>query len=111
MEPSRKSARISALPAPEPDELPDSDDETASSIRAPPKGTIRIRQLPRPASPPAATVDEDYDPSYRAPRPKRNAEEGGKGVFLFEEGYEGFTPNLSPEEMMRGGMFGGTAFM
>jgi len=32
---------------------------------------------------------------------------GGGGWWKFEDGYEGFTPNLSPEEMMRFGSFGG----
>lgn len=45
--------------------------------------------------------------SIKAPLPGRD--EASKAL-LFEEGYEHFKPNLTPKEMIRGGMQGGTAF-
>jgi hypothetical protein len=41
-----------------------------------------------------------------APEPTRDA----NAVFHFGEGYESFTPNKSPEEMLREGVFGGSYF-
>lgn len=65
----------------------------------------QLRIMPAPAPPPTAV------PNYTADRPTWEVEDGQeRGYWRFEDGYEGFTPNLSPEEMMRWGSFGGTYF-
>ena len=50
--------------------------------------------------------DEDrHDPERRRPLPTRD-EDGN----LFFEDEPSFTPNMTPEEILRAGSFGGTAF-
>jgi len=66
---------------------------------------VSLKHLAMPEFP--DIVDEDYDPDYVAPAPKRDAK---SGMLRFENGYEHFTPNLTPEEMMRTGSFGGQFF-
>ncbi|KAL7413662.1 hypothetical protein BDY24DRAFT_415243 [Mrakia frigida] len=62
----------------------------------------KLRKLPAPPPPPLEV------PTLTAERPTWVLEEGQeRGYWKFEEGYEGFTPNLSPEELMRFGSFGG----
>lgn len=98
--PERKSARLRAQPAPA-DRIVD-DDDTATTAPGP-----LIRKL-EPAALPEPDDLDDYDPHYRAPLPSRDAD--GKRCWRFEEGYEAFTPNLSPQEIFRKGVFGGSFF-
>jgi hypothetical protein len=54
-------------------------------------------------------VDEEdgFDPDYRAPPPEREV----SGTLVFEENFrESFRPNMTPEEVLRAGSFGGTFF-
>lgn len=51
-------------------------------------------------------MPDEYDPGYVQPQPKRDP--GERGVFRFEPGFEGFTPNVAPWEVLREGSFGGT---
>lgn len=51
--------------------------------------------------------EEDVARIYaRAPLPGRDS----KGNIIFENNNRHFQPNVTPEEMLRGGIFGGTAF-
>lgn len=59
----------------------------------------KIRQL----SPPPPPVDFVDEASYGHPLPTME-----DGYYHFEDGYEGFTPNLSPREILESGSFGGT---
>ncbi|PRP83860.1 hypothetical protein PROFUN_08891 [Planoprotostelium fungivorum] len=98
----RKSARIAKQPAPDyKDTVKAAEVELAKADRG--RG-VTLKHLPIPELP--DVVDEDYDPDYRAPAPSRE----DTGILQFEKGYEHFTPNLTPEEMMRNGSFGGTFF-
>lgn len=70
----------------------------------------RIKQLPAPIFPEADEDEElNYDPDFRAPHPTRDQGNSGYGRLRFEDTPH-FTPNLTPEEMMRMGSFGGTYF-
>ncbi|SPO34720.1 uncharacterized protein PSFLO_00191 [Pseudozyma flocculosa] len=71
----------------------------------------RLRNPPLPTPPPSIDEEDGISP-VRAPLPAREEVEPGKGrgALLFEEGYSHFRPNVTPEEMLRGGVFGGTAF-
>ncbi|KAE8232411.1 hypothetical protein CF326_g2558 [Tilletia indica] len=52
-----------------------------------------------------------YEEYERQPLPTLGpAGASGKGRIIFEDRWKAFTPNLTPQEMMEGGMFGGTAF-
>lgn len=54
-----------------------------------------------------APGEEDY--SVVQPLPRR--EEGGKGRLVFAGAFEGvFVPNLTPEDVLRGGAFGGNYY-
>ncbi|CED83526.1 hypothetical protein [Phaffia rhodozyma] len=107
--PIRQSARISALDAPIYSDhlsIAASMDDKQGSIRrvysdSPPAVRKAIRQLPRAPSP---YVEDDVDYSIVAPQPARDDD----GTFRFEAGYEGFTPNMAPWEMLREGSFGGS---
>lgn len=92
---ARKSARIRDQPAAPVDHnvIEQDDDPSSSSLR--PRGPL-IRKLEAPMLPEPSDL-EDFDPDYRAPLPTRNEH----GALVFEEGYEHFTPNLSPKEVFQ----------
>ena len=95
---SRKSARIANIPAAQVDDslLSDGDESKPSPLK--------IRRLAR-VSIPNAPEAEVFDPTHFEPLPTRSAD----GTLHFKSAPH-FTPNLTPEEMMRRGSFGGTAF-
>lgn len=86
----------------------DDDDEEAEtqSQRVPP--TLKLQRLQNPRPPSASSGEEmEGEREYaRAPLPTRDA----NGNILFENAQRHFMPNLTPEEMLKGGVFGGTAF-
>lgn len=120
--PTRSSARTASIPAkPISSPPPDSDlqDKDAASFKRP-RGTARkvpkqsIPNHPPPPQPkrslPSSEVERirrgwsSWTPS--APSPSR---EDPSGTFHFES-HPDFTPNKSPEEMLRQGCFGGSYF-
>lgn len=115
-EPSRKSARVAAAASivfgtAASDDSDDANDAGERPSVSRPIGTVPgPRQLPAPAAPPPYEDAEGYNPLPIAPRPTREdaVSAGGFGAWVFEDGYEGFRPNLSPEEVLRMGSFGGT---
>lgn len=98
VEGARKSARIRDQPAPPTDSsIIDQDDEDRTSAPARRRGPLIRKLEPVPLPEPADL--EDYDPDYRAPPPVRDEQ----NTIRFEEGYEHFTPNLTPKEIFRVG--------
>lgn len=113
-EPTRRSTRlVENASKEEHTQLPDNWDESSVSNAALRRrhndAALRIRQLPAPDFPEPKEEDLDFDPSFRAPLPTRDSAEdnSGYGKLRFADAPH-FTPNLTPEEMMRLGSFGGT---
>ncbi|KAK0552343.1 hypothetical protein OC846_002944 [Tilletia horrida] len=110
---SRVSARLQgAQPSHSYTELSDSEDSSRDDDLA----RNRFSKLAK-VQGPRMDENEDiegrgaYEEYERKPRPRLyGSGVGGKGRIIFEDRWKIFTPNLTPEEMMRGGMFGGTAF-
>ncbi len=107
-EPRRKSSRLSAaLPPPSSDPIdflstPDEPSPSASTSGS----RVELRRIPNPRIPESQHEESEmWDPDFRAPLPERS--EDGTLVFASEPH---FTPNMTPEEMIRSGSFGGTAF-
>jgi hypothetical protein len=107
---TRKSARISngGLRSSLKEEDDDDDDRSMqmeNTLNS--RNMSTLRRIKNPV--PMISVDyeeaeeEEYD---RAPLPNRDVH----GNILFENKNRHFMPNLTPEEMLRGGIFGGTAF-
>ncbi len=71
-----------------------------------------LQKLSNPAAPPLPSSggDEVYDEVM--PLPSREFITGGKGrgALVFEKKFSSFRPNVTPDEMLREGAFGGTAF-
>ncbi|KAL9935933.1 hypothetical protein V8E36_005510 [Tilletia maclaganii] len=101
-------------------ELSDSDDSGADDENAsrPGGGGLwngrgGLAKVEGPRLDPSEDVDgtgpfEEYE---RQPLPRlEGSGTNGSSRIIFEDRWNVFTPNLTPEEMMRGGMFGGTAF-
>ncbi|WWC72394.1 uncharacterized protein I206_106356 [Kwoniella pini CBS 10737] len=104
-EPTRRSGRIAAKEV-EYKPLVDDDDLTPPPTLKPqpliPKGKP-ISLAPGPSY----SDEEDEETFKSAPRPTR----GDDGRLIFEGRWKGvFTPNLTPEEMFKGGAFGGGFF-
>ncbi|WWC65432.1 uncharacterized protein I303_108050 [Kwoniella dejecticola CBS 10117] len=109
VEPTRRSGRIAAKEV-EYKPLVDDDDLT-------PPPPLKSLIPPQPYIPKGKTItlapgpsysDEDGEEIFKpAPRPTR----GEDGRLVFEGRWKGvFTPNLTPEEMFKGGAFGGGFF-
>ncbi|EJC99539.1 uncharacterized protein FOMMEDRAFT_160606 [Fomitiporia mediterranea MF3/22] len=111
--PRRKSARLSASG-------PGSDAATSPSMssdpidflghqsrRSPRKPVVALKRVSPPPIPEneEGEHEEEFDPDYRAPLPTRDADR----TIRFSDAPH-FTPNMTPEEVMRAGSFGGTAF-
>lgn len=72
--------------------------------RRPLISTLKRLQNPMP---PRREVEEEEERVYEsAPLPTRDS----NGNIIFENNNRHFQPNVTPEEMLRGGIFGGTAF-
>lgn len=82
----------------------------------------RLKRLKNPEAPGATSddpigvdgeSDDDGNDMPRQPLPSREPPrdgKAGKGTLIFERANRHFRPNVTPEEMLRGGIFGGTAF-
>jgi hypothetical protein len=106
IEGTRKSARLS-----DPTSLRRRTNDLNDSVlieplsRRAPVSTLKRIKNPLPL--PRTIDDEDVEKVYaRAPLPTRDS----KGNIIFENNNRHFQPNVTPEEMLRGGIFGGTAF-
>ena len=77
-------------------------------LTTPPKKPVKFKE---PIKSPLSVVvngEEEgdiYENEYRAPPPQRQSD-----LTLIFERYPQFTPNLTPEEVLRAGSFGGTFF-
>lgn len=107
---TRKSGRLSGdVPANDSKYIEEDSSGTDSDDYVNPQ---RVQRPRGPPGPPAKVNKRDWDSeqdifSERMPLPSRNEE---TGELVFEEAWNYFTPNLTPEEMLRGGAFGGTFF-
>ncbi|KAN0066175.1 hypothetical protein ACQY0O_000269 [Thecaphora frezii] len=90
--------------------------ETFVELESSPAPQLRKLKNPLLPTPPPSNGNGDGDgvgiSSVRAPLPSREVlpDGMGKGALVFEERFRHFRPNVTPEEMLRGGIFGGTAF-
>ena len=114
IEPSRRSNRlvegVSLAHASLPDDFSDSEINASRRRVKPNLGSLAIRQLPAPDFPEEEIeADLNYDPDYRAALPTRDKGNSGFGILRFSQSPH-FRPNLTPQEMMRLGSFGGTYF-
>nr|OQO18248.1 hypothetical protein B0A51_16023 [Rachicladosporium sp. CCFEE 5018] len=114
--PSRTSARIASAPI-KPDYNDDVPIKTITLPRSATKkskrgalGSVIVEELEVEALVPAKDIDEiragwtSWTPTAQPPT------RGEDAVFHFEDDFETFTPNKSPEEMLRLGVFGGSYF-
>ncbi|GAC96782.1 hypothetical protein PHSY_004366 [Pseudozyma hubeiensis SY62] len=71
-----------------------------------------LQKLSNPAAPPLPTKggDEIYETEMPLPSREHIVDGRGRGALVFEEEYSQFRPNVTPDEMLREGAFGGTAF-
>lgn len=114
IEPSRKSARLSAQSSISYDEnddnsrrrgrrnLEDEDGGSKQDLYVMPK----LKKLRNP-SPPTEPVDHQTEVYADAPSPPKRQSNGN---IIFENNNRHFMPNVTPKEMIQGGIFGGTAF-
>lgn len=83
---------------------------------SPPRPVYQLKKVAYERAPAgSSTRDRDAPRVTRtdAPLPSREKGKramGGKAALVFETGYTHFRPNLTPEEMLRGGMMGGGPF-
>ncbi|KAJ1030436.1 hypothetical protein NDA16_001345 [Ustilago loliicola] len=71
-----------------------------------------LNKLSNPAAPPLPTKGGDEIYEERMPLPSREhiVDGKGRGALVFEQEFSQFRPNVTPDEMLREGAFGGTAF-
>ncbi|EST09828.1 hypothetical protein PSEUBRA_000215 [Kalmanozyma brasiliensis GHG001] len=71
-----------------------------------------LQKLSNPAAPPLPSSggDEVYDEVMPLPSRESLADGKGRGALVFEKEFSQFRPNVTPDEMLREGAFGGTAF-
>ncbi|SOV03283.1 uncharacterized protein UDID_18364 [Ustilago sp. UG-2017a] len=69
-------------------------------------------ELSNPAAPPLPSKGGDEIYEERMPLPSREhiVDDRGRGALIFEPEFSQFRPNVTPDEMLREGAFGGTAF-
>ncbi|KAF8322547.1 hypothetical protein DL93DRAFT_2050295, partial [Clavulina sp. PMI_390] len=105
-EPSRKSRRIAASSASQDARQQRSGTEDDANYASLVGGSTSqtLRRITAPQLPTPISDDFAYPPDYTAPSPTR------VGGTLHFESDPHFSPNLTPEEMMRLGSFGGTFF-
>jgi hypothetical protein len=114
--PSRTSARLATATlkpnyTDEPDIKPVSLPRSSTTAKPQRKGKLGsiVKEETEPLVPVKDVADIQSgwsDWTAVAPEPTRDE----NAVFHFEEDYESFTPNKSPEEMLREGVFGGSYF-
>lgn len=96
------------------DEDDDSDDADTSrgSRTFDLSGRPTLQKLSNPSAPPlpAGGGDEIYEETMPLPFREHILNNKGRGALVFEKGYSQFRPNVTPDEMLREGAFGGTAF-
>ncbi|KAJ9476957.1 hypothetical protein PHBOTO_000641 [Pseudozyma hubeiensis] len=98
------------------DGLDDDDSDGPNSIRGSRtfdlSGRPILQKLSNPAAPPLPTKggDEIYETEMPLPSREHIVDGRGRGALVFEEEYSQFRPNVTPDEMLREGAFGGTAF-
>jgi hypothetical protein len=104
---SRKSARLSSGSMNGRKSMREEDDDDDDDVKYDLAPISALKRIKNPLPPPRQT-DEDYleEVYARASLPRRNS----NGNIIFENNNRHFMPNLTPEEMIRGGIFGGTAF-
>lgn len=94
----------------------DEDDDEANGSRGSRtfdlSGRRILNKLSNPAAPPLPSSGGDEIYKERMPWPSRELIVGGKGrgALVFEDEFSQFRPNVTPDEMLREGAFGGTAF-
>lgn len=78
-----------------------------SPRRSPRKHAVALKKISPPPIPEQkeSEEDEELDPEYRAPLPTRDAD----STLRFSDAPH-FNPNMTPEEILRAGSFGGTVF-
>lgn len=71
-----------------------------------------LNKLSNPAAPPLPTKggDEIYEETMPLPSREHILDGKGRGALKFEPEFSQFRPNVTPDEMLREGAFGGTAF-
>ncbi|SPO20766.1 uncharacterized protein UTRI_00243 [Ustilago trichophora] len=71
-----------------------------------------LQKLSNPAPPPLPSSggDEVYERTMPLPSREHITNGKGRGALVFEKKYAQFRPNVTPDEMLREGAFGGTAF-
>lgn len=71
-----------------------------------------LQKLSNPAPPPLPSSggDEVYERTMPLPSREHIINGKGRGALVFEKKYSQFRPNVTPDEMLREGAFGGTAF-
>ncbi|SJX60235.1 uncharacterized protein SRS1_11549 [Sporisorium reilianum f. sp. reilianum] len=71
-----------------------------------------LQKLSNPSPPPLPSSggDEIYDTDMPLPSREYLANGKGRGALVFEKEFSQFRPNVTPDEMLREGAFGGTAF-
>ncbi|CCF53926.1 hypothetical protein NDA11_005111 [Ustilago hordei] len=71
-----------------------------------------LNKLSNPAAPPLPSKGGDEIYEERMPLPSREhiVDDRGRGALIFEPEFSQFRPNVTPDEMLREGAFGGTAF-
>ncbi|KLO10367.1 hypothetical protein SCHPADRAFT_916380 [Schizopora paradoxa] len=109
-QPRRKSARLSASASTSKVSIQVDDNLNSDPIdflSTPPKKALALRKPPKQPIIEDEEDDEEsvYEDGYRAPPPKRDSD----GTLIFEK-EPVFRPNLTPEEILKAGSFGGTAF-
>ncbi|SNX81512.1 uncharacterized protein MEPE_00217 [Melanopsichium pennsylvanicum] len=71
-----------------------------------------LNKLSNPSAPslPTSGGDEVYEGRMSLPGREHMTGGKGRGALVFEKGFSQFRPNVTPDEMLREGAFGGTAF-
>lgn len=89
----------------------DDDDDPRPSGTFDLSGRPILKKLSNPLAPelPPTGGDEVYEERKPLPERQELPEGTGRGMLIFED-YPQFAPNVTPEEMFRGGAFGCTAF-
>lgn len=111
VEATRRSSRLVEAPETKTEHVALPDDFSDANVQYGGKrnntSLVQLKQLDMPEIPEKPEDDPNYDPDYRAPLPIRDTGNSGYGKLRFADTPH-FTPNLTPEEIMRLGSFGGS---